>query len=203
MCHFDPVVYRAEAGGRHRLLMLGIAFNAVCAFAQCNLTGSASLSLYCNGGAIYELQDVHWSDGTPPYSGFVEFAGYGAGSFSNEYGNGWSDHVPVGFPEGQQQCGYTQLVMTDAEGCELNYAFWECNYWLNAANQFILGSVVWDDVSGTATVTLLDNPGDPGNALLYPSVDYYLYQPGIPGGTSGEPLVRVSRTERTRDHGRT
>lgn len=187
MHRFDRTLYWMEARSLSRVLAFAILCNAGSAFAQCGITGNASISLYCNSGFVYELQDVHWSGGTPPYSGFVEFGGYGAGSFTDEYGNGWSDHHPVGVPEGQQQCGYSQLFITDAEGCEFNYSAWECIYWLNPANQFIVSAVVWDDVAGTATVTLIDNPNDVGDVLQNHYLEYGLYRTDIQDpGTIGE-----------------
>ena len=155
--------------------------------AQCeDLTGSAGLYVDCGGSVIIEHQWTDWSGGTAPYSVTYEIAG--RGSFSETTSsNGWTLDLPTLVAQGQTECGYSSLHVQDANGCLFDFSHYDCVYWLAPADQFSTGSIVWDDQSGTANVTLVDNPADPGNVLQYADLDYGLYRTDIVDpGTVGD-----------------
>lgn len=170
-----------------RMLCAAMCIGAIpmTSFSQCTLEGSVATYSECQeNGSVGYFEFVEWSGGTPPYSGYVE-SSYLSGSFSNEYGNGWQYQGELE-EEGPFQV-LLYLSITDAEGCEFEFSTSEVHNWLFAYDRFILSSTVWDEQSGTATVTLVDNPGRIGDLTGSNTLEYEVYsEPG-----TGPPTVTV------------
>ncbi|MBK9147313.1 MAG: hypothetical protein IPM12_05755 [Flavobacteriales bacterium] len=143
--------------------------------AQCDLSAYGGMHVECGAGQIaVGFQTVSIFGGTPPFTGWWEIAGQYYGEFNGTATTDW--YIPVGTPspDGQYLCGPTTVHVEDGLGCTTTYTSSDCIYWIDPANQFIVGSDTWDVPSGTSTLVLLDNPSDPGNVLNEPETQFYL-----------------------------
>ncbi len=145
------------------------------AFSQCEdfVITSAGSWLECRGNgvdgqSVVLMTHVSWIGGTTPYEGFHS----AAGGFASSGGEAlWE--IPWQGADGQVVQAPLSVDVTDGNGC---VATWDGSFfqqWIDPADQFITGSVVWDGGSGRATVTLVDNPNDPGTAI--PNEENILY----------------------------
>lgn len=140
-----------------------------------------------NGAAGYQVVQVNhvsWSGGTPPFTGDHSVGGlFGStGGFAL-----WESNVAT--VDGSSLVLVPSASIVDANGCE---AFATgpggIQYWVDPTDQVIVSSSIWDPGSGTATVTFVDNPSDPGVSLPHdPSVIYWLNCVTDPGnGRTGQ-----------------
>lgn len=145
------------------------------AHGQCEdfVVTSAGSWLECRGNSVdgqsvVLMTHVSWIGGTAPFEGQHS----AAGSFASVGGEAlWE--IPWYGADGQVVQAPLSVDVTDGNGC---VAIWDGSFfqqWIDPADQFIIGSVVWDGGSGTATVTLVDNPNDPGTAI--PNEENILY----------------------------
>ncbi len=143
--------------------------------AQCDLSAYGGMHLECGPGQLpVGFQTVSIFGGTPPFTGWWEIAGQYYGEFNGTATTEWYNPVGTPSPDGQYLCGPTTVHVEDGLGCTTTYTSSDCIYWINPANQFIVGSDTWDAPSGTSTLVLLDNPNDPGDVLNEPETQFYL-----------------------------
>jgi hypothetical protein len=165
---------------RHRWL-LAVAILLVLpygAMAQCEDFFISDVSTWteCRGNSqsgytVVQVNHVSWSGGTAPFSG----EHYPGGSFEGS-GNDVLWETQVVTSDGQSLQITPDAFIMDANGCQVaQQGASGLQYWVDPVEQVVVSSSVWDPGTGTATVTLVDNPSDPGVQL--PSdygVDYWL-----------------------------
>lgn len=142
-------------------------------FAQCEgfIITDVSTWTQCQGGPVVQVNYVSWSGGTPPYSGDH----YPGGPFESSGGDVlWTTAVVT------SDGGALQLtpdaIITDANGCQVaQQGISGVQYWVDPVAQVIVSTSVWYANTGTSTVTMVDNPSDPGVQLPRDyAVDYWL-----------------------------
>ena len=144
------------------------------AFSQCEdfivLDASTWLECVTGSGYVKQVYYAEWTGGTPPYHiGFEQSAPH--------VGPNWV--MWEGSPEtsdGEQGTVSFTFDVYDSNGClATRSALPGPLYWVDTQDQVVLQNSVWDPLSGTATVTLVDNPTDAGTELPYgPNVTYWL-----------------------------
>jgi hypothetical protein len=141
--------------------------------AQCEgfILTDVSTWTQCQGNSVVQMNYVSWSGGTPPYS--VDH--YPGGPFESSGGDVLWTTAVVTSDGGSLQLT-PDAIITDANGCQVaQQGISGIQYWVDPVEQVVVSSSAWDPGTATATVTLVDNPSDPG--LQLPSdagVEYWL-----------------------------
>ena len=172
--HFIP-----RTSGRIALVLtlLFLFINADFASAQCDNFSITNVSTWteCRGNSmdgyeVVQVNHVSWSGGTAPFQG----SHYPGGGFD---GNGyalWESIVATA--DGVSSQFTPDAYLIDANGCAVSGTGQSgIQYWVHPEEQVYVSTSVWDAITGTATVMLVDNPTDPGVQLPYdPDVGYWL-----------------------------